>query len=838
MAVSVSIKSSGITPGTSNSFYVVWALNAKASDKKQLDHYKVKWKYRYSGAKNAPWFDGGESDIGAGITTATYTVPDRAYQINVWINAYSKEKSGKKKKKYWTSKSTSKTYNVKATDAPGEVGQITPTVNSTNLRLSVTVSNAELLTGTDRVQFKVVKKKDGTINKQTDHYNGLCKIYNNTSITGNISLAPEYYYLFQARLYNSTSKKYGPWSDYSERVYGVPGKPTITELATVSPTSTRIKFDLSGQASQYTIQYQDVNKNFNVVPSPSSIDIDEPSTSTAAKSKTFYISELEQGAIYYFRVRATNNTGVSQWSTVEEIMVGSPPSAPTTWSDITAAELGETVYLYWTHNSQDGSTMRKAQINIRVNGELITQTPIEVDNIYLNTRDEDKVQQYELALTETNPLYSFSDADVITWEVRTKGIYSDSETGGYGDWSVTRTITVYQKPMVTISIPSGWLWNPFNFEDDQTTGELEDRTDDESLVVVHMAYPLAFQIESSPVTQEPVSYHLIITADEDYIGVDQYGNEVTIIEGTEIYSGYFDISDYSFTTELSPNEVILEDGVSYTATVYLYMNSGLSAEDSISFEADLESDVVYPEITDVVIDETDWSASIYPICYSNDDEDDDTLAANITLEIYRIDSTGNYIFVGDTENDGSSGIPDPHPSLDYARYRVLARNKYSGRISYQDYFSWEVGCSSIVIQWDEVWNAFEFIDIDDGEGVSSIEETANDVRGAILILPYNVDVNESYSPDAALVEYIGRNYPVSYYGTQRGQSATWNTEIPADDEVTLMGLRELADWMGDVYVREPTGTGYWANVTVSMSLKHKDVLIPVSLSIKRVEGGA
>ena len=581
-------------------------------------------------------------------------------------------------------------------------------------------------------------------------------------------------------------------------------------------------------ATGYTIQYQDVNKDFSVVSNPSSEDMEESSTSTGAKTKTLYLSNLTQGAIYYFRVRAYNSTGNSQWSEVVPLIVGTEPAAPTTWSDITSAELGQTVHLYWVHNSQDGSVMRKAQIRIAVNG---TSLPvIEVNNAYLNTRDEDKVQEYALALTEDNPMYAFSDADVVTWEVRTKGIYENAQTGGYSDWSTTRTITVFQKPEVSITARRGWLWNPFNFE--------EDRTDDEDIYVTAMTYPVQFQIESGPVTQIPVSYYLTIVADEDYTGVDQYGNEIEVAKGTEVYSHFFDTSSHSLAVELTPNDVVLENGITYTATVLLYMNSGLSAVDSVTFITMLQPDEIYPEIIDVIIDESNWSASIYPICYANADEDDDTLAQNVILEIYRIDSTGNYIYIDSTENNGSSAIPDPHPSLDYARYRVLARNKYTGRIAYQDYFYWPVGCTSIVIQWDESWNAFTYMTVDDGTGVTSIEEADDTVKGAQLILPYNIDVSESYTPDAALVEYIGRNYPVSYYGTQRGQAATWNTDIPADDDVTLMGLRELADWMGDVYVREPTGTGYWANINVSMSLKHKDVIIPVSLSVKRVEGGA
>ena len=107
----------------------------------------------------------------------------------------------------------------------------------------------------------------------------------------------------------------------------------------------------------------------------------------------------------------------------------------------------------------------------------------------------------------------------------------------------------------------------------------------------------------------------------------------------------------------------------------------------------------------------------------------------------------------------------------------------------------------------------------------------------MLKLAYNVDRCENKNPDVSLIEYAGRKHPVSYYGTQIGESASWNTEIPAEDKETLYGLRRLSRWTGDVYVREPSGTGYWANITVSLNIKHLAVTIPVSFSVKRVEGG-
>ena len=62
-------------------------------------------------------------------------------------------------------------------------------------------------------------------------------------------------------------------------------------------------------------------------------------------------------------------------------------------------------------------------------------------------------------------------------------------------------------------------------------------------------------------------------------------------------------------------------------------------------------------------------------------------------------------------------------------------------------------------------------------------------------------------------------------------------EIPKTDKETLYALRRLQVWMDNVYVREPSGSGYWATISVSYSQAHRAVTIPVTLSITRVEGG-
>ena len=91
--------------------------------------------------------------------------------------------------------------------------------------------------------------------------------------------------------------------------------------------------------------------------------------------------------------------------------------------------------------------------------------------------------------------------------------------------------------------------------------------------------------------------------------------------------------------------------------------------------------------------------------------------------------------------------------------------------------------------------------------------------------------------DVSLVEYIGRAHPVSYYGTQLGVESNWSSDIARNDSETLYALRRLAIYQGDVYVREPSGSGYWAHVNPSFDRSYDNMTIPVSLQLTRVEGG-
>ena len=78
---------------------------------------------------------------------------------------------------------------------------------------------------------------------------------------------------------------------------------------------------------------------------------------------------------------------------------------------------------------------------------------------------------------------------------------------------------------------------------------------------------------------------------------------------------------------------------------------------------------------------------------------------------------------------------------------------------------------------------------------------------------------------------------MAYYGTHLGETSKWSAVIDKRDVDTIYALRRLSKWMGNVYVREPSGVGYWATLSVTFPIAHTALTIPVSFDITRVEGG-
>lgn len=828
-------------PGT---LLAVWECN--------LDHvesYKVMWTY-YTADK--VWFEGSNSEIKVDKDApnlakhSTYTIPANATQVKFKVKPISeKKKENDKETTYWDGKwSDEQTYK----DGPplGAPGQ--PKIEVKDYQLTASLEGVDIDDATGII-FEVVQDNKSTpyatskeMKIETGYVSYTCKI------------EPGHEYKVHCKAYDNKTKESSEWSGYSSSYRTIPAPSSgITVIKANSETSIYLEWGAATAAKTYELEYSTEKDNFDMNSETTKVPVD-------TGNAFWEVTGLESGTEYFFRVRAKNDEGDSAWSDIKSVVIGTIPSAPTTWSSTTTAVTGEAVNLYWVHNSKDSSSETYAYIELYISYPGIDTPVKEFHEIQKSTAEDekDKTGCYELK-TDT-----FVEGVQIEWQVRTKGIVNK-----YGDFSAPRKIDVYAKPTLDLKLT------------DKAAVEIETVT----------SLPLYIQGIPGPDTQTPIGYHLTVKSNEAYETVDNMGNPKYVNVGDAVYSKYFDTT-YGLTVELSAEHLSLENNISYTATCVVSMNSGLTAEDSLSFNVSW-ADVDYAPNAEISIDEETLTATLRPYCYRarlikyivNRDGDsyvrttettdtvfdpDDpseilrntftttgekvyfgygvdireendnpvyyctveerTPVTDVLMSVYRREYDGSFTEIAvDLDSAKTTAVTDPHPALDYARYRIVAKSKKTSAVSYNDLPGHPIGNAGVVIQWDEAWTSFE---------VSSEDALAQPSwTGSMLKLPYNIDVTNDVAPEVSMVNYIGRSHPVSYYGTQLGETASWSVEIDKADKETIYALRRLAKWIGDVYVREPSGTGYWANIKVSFSLNHCENVVPVSFSITRVEGG-
>lgn len=839
----------GLQSNADNTLFATWEWGKES----QTESYKVVWKYATGDGVAFVGNDSSNSvddNYRALSRQSLYTIPANATKVTVQVKPISKTyKKNNKDTTHWTARwSDTKTFLV--ADSPPATPS-TPTVNMDGYKLTAELTNIDL-SGTNPptgIVFQVVRDdstkaystKEVTISKVS----GVA--YGRASYTWTVPAGSEYKVC--CRAYNK-NKVYSDWSAYSNNVGTPPAAPTeIVAIKALSETEVQLDWTNVTNAKTYEVQYTTEKRYFDSSSEVKSMTVDATVAGHAE------VTGLESGDEYFFRVRAVNGDGESAWTPIKSIVIGEKPAAPTTWSSTTTAIVGEDLNLYWVHNATDNSTQTYAELELFIDSTKYSYTfgdsSVKNDILsYTPLSEEDK----EDGKTESCKIFTttFPEGTKIQWSVRTAGI-----TKEYGDWSIQRTVDIYAPP----------------------TLELEVTDIDGNQLSTISSFPFYISALAGPNTQMPIGYYLTVTSNEVYETVDDIGNEKIVSKDEQLYSKYFDIND-PLLVELSANNVDLENNISYTVTCVASMNSGLTAEETCNFTVTWEEKSYLPN-AEISYDSETYVTHIKPYCnessisycrviyesdvykvtsevldslygeevgfadtgeqvYSGMTADGEELnfcivetstpVEDVMLSVYRREFDGSFTeIISNVDNTKNTTVTDPHPALDYARYRIVATSKTTGSVSYYDVPGYPIGETGIIIQWDESWTTFDTTE--------DSELAQPPWSGSLLRLPYNVDVSDRNSPDVTRVAYIGRKRPVTYYGTQLGESSSWNTTIPKDDEETLYALRRLAIWMGDVYVREPSGTGYWANITVSFSQAHRETIIPVTIDITRVEGG-
>ena len=761
----VTITSFGLQIGTDRLVYATWDWTQD-----RTKGYNVRWYYDTGNTNDGStiWFIGDDSTVNK--KQSTYTAPSNAKRVRFVVQPVSETyTSNNTEVSYWTADwSTERIYgfesNIPTTPSA-------PEVTLKNYLLTASLDNSD--TDATIIQFQIIKDNSTIFATAQVTIEG---DYKYAEYSCYVDAGSEY----KVRCRGYRNSLYSEWSEYSSKVTTIPATPSgFTECKAKTSTSVYLEWDAVNTAKTYDIEYTTKKDYFD--------SSDKTTTINGIESTRYEKTGLENGDTYFFRLRAVNDSGESPWSEISSVVVGKAPEAPTTWSSTTTAITGEPLTLYWVHNSEDGSSQVRAELELTINGVTTTAT-IE------NTTDEDEKDKTSFYTIDTS---EFLEGNKLLWRVRTCGV-----TEVYGEWSIQRTVDVYTPPTLTLIVTN-------------SNGEAFETLTN---------FPIKIKGTAGPTSQTAIGYHLTVISNDTYETVDSLGNSKYVNKGDAIYSRYFDNSR-ELSTTLSASELSLENNMSYTIMCVVSMNSGLTAESSSMFKV-AWGETQYFLNCKISINKANYSVAINPYCKNSSGE----LIDDVTLAVYRREFDGKFTeLASNVDNVRNMFVNDPHPALDYARYSIVATSKTTGQVEYYDVPAKPVGGKAAIIQWNEAWSDFD----------ATITDTlASPVwSGSMLQLPYNIDVTEGNNRDVELVEYIGREHPISYHGTQLGTSLTWKTDIPKTDVETIYALRRLQNWTGDVYIREPSGNGYWAVVTISFNINHCTTVIPVSISITRVEGG-
>ena len=640
------------------------------------------------------------------------------------------------------------------------------------------------------------------------------------------------------------------WSAFCENVETRPCAPkeiTSCYCKTISDGSIAVHLEWSAvsNAEKYVVEYTTREEDFKQ--NNSSIQTHNVNNNNTSCD----ILDLSTGSNYYFRVKAVKGDVLSDPTKYVEIQIGTKPSAPTTWNSVDSVFAGQILELNWTHNSIDGSDQTYAQIAFKINDEdwyytgyikndtkKTDENPKSVETEIIYERDP-KQERLGWFISYKGTMYfrvntecsALANAKIL-WRVCTVGIHGidDEFEGKYvSDWSTDLPVYVYKEPIIALSVTKDEDGNiPFDDVIIESTDE-----EDGDIVIRKALTSFPFYIRATVeldaedyAIQRPIGYYIRITSNDFYETVDAAGRTKIINPGDTVYSQYFDILTGSLIVEMSANNIDLEPLMAYTVHCDVSMSTGHTVSAYDEFNVYWQNDIQYFHELEIYFNEQTYEATIRPVCL----DDDGAPADNVTLSLYRREYNGELVEIATNIPNTYTSVTDPHPSLDYARYRLIAKSNDTGAVTFYDAPGHRIGCSSVIIQWDEDQSRLETL--------NSYSVESPPWSGSLLVLPYNIKVSDARKREVSTINYAGREYPVSYHGVAIDDSSTWSTVVPKSDTDTIYMLRCLSLWSGRVYAREPSGMGFWATITVSFNMDYDALTVPVTLNLTRVEGGA
>ena len=502
-------------------------------------------------------------------------------------------------------------------------------------------------------------------------------------------------------------------------------------------------------------------------------ELPEGAYSANIDGATVYSASIASGS-WYFAVRGTTMGEKGAWSAIVAFTSGLTPAKPTIAKLPAYVALGSEFDVPWTYNNADGSIQSAYEVQASIDdGEWST--------VASGTTSASSIT------------YTASTGSTVAFRVRTKGAVA-----GWSEWGASDTVGI--DPPLTVTLTIG----------DTST----------------LPLPITFSADA-----DVRLWHLLVTCAETHQTVGEDGNDETVPAGSLAFESILQVGDDDFDarnveTSLDLSNAELVTGCTYNAALSAISSHGLTDDDLKHFTASWDGSAPQPSATIPPVDD-DLEAHIFPACYTDvptgeTDEDGEPiyeLAQGVTLDVYRLDADGTPLLVAENlPNTGTVEVVDPHPNFGECWYRIAATAQDGSRGFIDE--GVDVDCDMVVLQFDDGLRSYT----DEFDATGYIE------------LPYNIEIDESYKPDAELAEFVGNDDPTLYVGTQLGRTvSTSGIVLTSDDDDVIKRFRWLAGSRVQAYYRDPSGLGFWAWVVPKLKWNRREP-IKVSLSISRVMG--
>lgn len=884
----VSITAFGLQSNAENTLFVTWKWS-----KSYTDSYLVEWTYDTG---NGVWFIGSSSNNSVddnnpdAAKQSTYSVPSNARRVRVRIRPISKTRTvNNKETKYWTASWSS--YKTWTDSTPLETPS-TPTVELDQYKLTASLDNISV-NSAKQIEFQIYKN-DTTLFKTGKSTITATK---SASYSCNVDAGGEY----KVRCRAVNGSDLSDWSAFSSGVLTIPEAPTgITSIKAQSSTSIYLEWEAVPTATSYNIERAEKEEYFdgsNATTTITGVEFTHYEITGLETGQAYFFRVCavnEKGESPWSSVASITigkePSAPTTWSSTTTCIVGeeltlywvhnASDGSKQTYADLEIyidgfkethtidttdeannddAENDINSYVIDTSLYSEGTKIqwrvRTAGVT-KVYGDWSIQRTVDVyapPTLALNVTDSNSDP------LETITSFPFYIYGVPGPKTQTPLSYQVTVTANESYETVDN---VGNEKIVSEgeAVYTGFFDTNNTLLLELSAGDLDLENNISYTVTGSVSMSSGLTAESSVEIQ--VSWEDVFYTPNAEIGYDEekyitYVRPYCVDSATRYYQLEYSFDNGYSVTDTELDEINIDNVYTQTGEPVLLATSEHGTE---MYYCEVYNDTEGNPINDPICYKVTWGSNVYTTTNTivdrskitgvftitgekvyigqnqNGDEiyytiiEETGLVDEVTLSVYRREYDGRFVELATgLVNTNSTFVTDPHPALDFARYRVVAITTDTGAVSYYDVPGYPIEEVGVIIQWDEEWSNFD---------TTNEDELAEPVwAGSLLRLPYNIDVSNNNDPEVNMIEYIGRRHPVSYYGTHIGETATWSMEVPKYDKDTLYALRRLSIWMGDVYVREPSGSGYWANIKVSYSQKHTELTIPVSLSITRVEGG-